>query len=70
MSNLQEVPEKLPCGCKLANRVVEGEKQFLIEPCSPDCEYYLFVVAEAKRQRVETQVREGTFGVDGRIEEC
>lgn len=42
--------ERLPCGCQLGTDVIDGVPTFLYEPCALDCEYYLYVVAESKRQ--------------------
>lgn len=36
----------LPCGCKIDTI----EDTFVMEPCSPDCEYYLYAMAEIRRQ--------------------
>lgn len=38
--------QKLPCGCQFDN---VGDA-FVFEPCSLDCEYYLYVIEEGKRQ--------------------
>lgn len=38
--------ERLPCGCQFG--VVNNA--FVYEPCSLDCEWYKFVLAEAQRQ--------------------
>lgn len=38
--------ERLPCGCIIGNH---GDA-FVMQPCSPDCTYYRYFVAEANRQ--------------------
>lgn len=37
---------KLPCGCKIDN----VGHTFMIQPCSSDCEYYRYTLAESRRQ--------------------
>jgi hypothetical protein len=41
---------RLPCGCRIGERIERGERQFVVEPCSLKCEYYLYVVRECYRQ--------------------
>jgi ssDNA-binding Zn-finger/Zn-ribbon topoisomerase 1 len=36
----------LPCGC-IVDTVGDA---FVMQPCSPDCEYYRYVLAESARQ--------------------
>jgi hypothetical protein len=39
-------PETLPCGC-----VIDGfGESFMMMPCSPDCEFFQYAIAEADRQ--------------------
>lgn len=64
---MQEVPEVLPCGCKIAKRIIAGERQFVMEPCSPDCEYFKFCIEKAQRQGKQVRKEPGTFSSDGRV---
>ena len=41
---------KLPCGCECWAQIVQGDRQFVMRPCSPDCEYYQYAIAETKRR--------------------
>jgi hypothetical protein len=34
----------------MGQTVVDGVNTFLYEPCALDCQYYLYVLAEAERQ--------------------
>jgi len=43
---VSDTTERLPCGCVVAT---VGDA-FVMRPCSLGCEYYLFAVAETKRQ--------------------
>lgn len=39
-------PETLPCGC-----VIDGVGEaFVMMPCSPDCEFFQYAIAEADRR--------------------
>jgi hypothetical protein len=38
--------ERLPCGCVIGHH---GDA-FVIQPCSPTCEYYRYFLAESARQ--------------------
>lgn len=38
--------DTLPCGCQMGT---VGDA-FVMQPCSPDCPYYCYAVAETKRQ--------------------
>lgn len=38
--------ERLPCGCVIGN----AGDAFVMQPCSPTCEYYLYFLAESGRQ--------------------
>lgn len=40
--------ERLPCGCR--HGTDEVTEAFIYEPCSMDCEFYLYVLEESKRQ--------------------
>jgi len=41
----------LPCGCVMATGILPNdERVFLYQPCAPDCEYWRYTQAEAKRQ--------------------
>ena len=53
MSNRRKLPppppeplEELPCGCKMGS---VGDA-FVMQPCSTDCQYFRYAVAETKRQ--------------------
>ena len=63
---IQELPITLPCGCKIARRIVDGERQLVMAPCSLDCENLEFALTEAIRQGKETRREPGRFGADGR----
>ena len=63
---LAEIPETLPCGCRVTKRIVAGERQFVIEPCSMDCKYLAFALEESGRQGNEIRTRRGSLGTDGR----
>lgn len=41
--------ERLPCGCLISVNTEMGGP-FYIEPHALDCQYYLFALAESKRQ--------------------
>ncbi len=34
---LNEIPVELPCGCRVMKRTVNGERQFVMAPCSTKC---------------------------------
>lgn len=42
--------EELDCGCESWNQVHDGEKIFLMRPCSLTCEFYLYALGESQRQ--------------------
>lgn len=42
--------ERLPCGCQMDQQIIDGVPTFIYEPCSLDCEYYLYMLEEGKRQ--------------------
>jgi hypothetical protein len=44
--------ERLPCGCVIDT---VGDA-FVMQPCSPDCKYYRYAMAESQRQRKEVRV--------------
>lgn len=64
---IQEVPVILPCGCKVAKRIVDGERQLVMEPCSPDCEYFQYALDRTQNQTKPVRKQRGTFGPDGRV---
>lgn len=49
--------EQLPCGCWMGTREVEGERQFVIEPCDLDCTYYRYAARESARQGNRAEFR-------------
>ena len=59
MSELQGQSTRLPCGCICAIRIVDGEKQFAIQPCSDDCTYFKFAMEETERQGKEVREEVG-----------
>ena len=59
MTSLQGQSERLPCGCVIASRIVDGERQFAIEPCSKKCEMFKFVIDETERQGKELKFEVG-----------
>lgn len=42
--------ETLPCGCVIGRAIVDGERTFFIDPCSPTCTYYAFAIEEARKR--------------------
>lgn len=48
------VMEELPCGCKIG---VTDANEVVFEAHSTDCKYYLYVIAEAKRQGKPLELR-------------
>jgi hypothetical protein len=45
--------ERLPCGCVMGTEELgpdPADRVFVYEPCSLRCEFYLYVVAETRRQ--------------------
>lgn len=49
MSRLGEM-ERLPCGCLVGTDLIDGQPTFLMIPCADDCEYYIYALAESRRQ--------------------
>ena len=45
-----------------AKRIDKGEKQFVIEPCSEQCEYYQFALAKNQQQGNRLEYRRGHLG--------
>lgn len=45
--------ERLPCGCVIGT----AGDAFVMQPCSPGCEYYQYFVAESRRQGKPVQYR-------------
>lgn len=42
--------QMLPCGCRMGTDIINGTRTFLIEPCSLQCEYYLYALEESRKQ--------------------
>ncbi len=59
MPELQGQSERLPCGCVIANRIVDGDRQFVCEPCSLDCEYFRYMIEESERRGNPVEYRNG-----------
>lgn len=58
---IQEVPITLPCGCRIAKRIVGTEKQLAVEPCADgtSCKYIRYMMDEGTKQGKPTRVEEG-----------
>jgi len=42
--------ETLPCGCQIGTEEVDGDRRFVMVPCSLDCQYYRYALDETRRQ--------------------
>jgi hypothetical protein len=42
----------LPCGCLIGNRMADGERMFVIEPCAVKCPNYLLALRVARERGV------------------
>lgn len=47
----------LPCGCKIGNRVLDGEVVFVIEPCDLSCPHYVYAIEAAQEQGKEIKFK-------------
>ena len=47
---------RLPCGCRMGTDMVDDVETFIFEPHALDCENYLYVLAESRRQGKPTTI--------------
>lgn len=48
---------RLSCGCETWNQMYQGNKFFMMRPCSLTCENYRYAVDESRRQGVALEYR-------------
>lgn len=60
---LQETPITLPCGCRIAKRIVGTERQLAVEPCAAgtDCKYIKYMMDLGAQQGKPTRKERGSL---------
>jgi hypothetical protein len=49
MESPEEDLQTLPCGCVMGSRTVDGQRAFVVMPCSQTCEYYAYAIEESRK---------------------
>jgi len=63
---LNELPEELDCGCKVAKGMFKGERILFYEPCDMHCSNFLYTQRKMRELSTKILKAQGHFNKNGR----